>query len=324
MSDEETTIIELTEENIKSMIYIIREQKVMLDFDLARIYGYETKYLNRQVQRNKDKFPDDFMFKITRLELDNLVRCQNVTSRNVGLYYNQAGGTRYLPYAFTEQGIYMLMTVLKGELATKQSIELIRLFKKMKDYIVENIFLPNSASLINDRFLRYDKRLDLMESKLDVVMSNFANLKMYKQFIFVNSERIEADIAYQTIYSSAKHSIIIIDDYISIKTLRHLKVCPPNISIMIFSDNVSKDKVTDTDLGDFYEDTGIRILMMPTNNEWHDRFIIIDYKKDSETIYTSGSSSKDTGNKTTTIIEVGDKDAYYTLFDNLFGDIKIL
>ena len=340
MAEKELAVIELTQENIESMVYEIRGQKVMLDFDLARIYGYDTKYFNRQVQRNIEKFPEDFMFQLTNEELARVLRCKNFTAstnlrskksatndnlRSQFVTANELSSKRrYNPYAFTEQGIYMLMTVLKGELAVKQSLTLIRLFKKMKDYIIENALLPNNASLINDKFARYDKRLDVVESKLDVIMDNFVDPKMYKQFIFVNGERIEADIAYQTIYSLAKYSIIIIDDYISIKTLRHLKVCPLGINIMIFSDNVSKDKVTDTDLEDFFDDTKIRILIRPTDNKWHDRFIIIDYKKDSETIYTSGSSSKDTGNKTTTISEVGDKEAYYTLFDNLFGSIEVL
>ena len=93
-------VIELTQENIESMICIIRGQKVMLDFDLARIYGYETKYLNRQVQRNIDKFPDDFKFQLTEKELATIQRCQNVTP---GLWATGKGGRSYLPYAFTEQ-----------------------------------------------------------------------------------------------------------------------------------------------------------------------------------------------------------------------------
>ena len=347
MSDEETTIFELTEESIESMVYEIRGQKVLLDFDLARIYGYATRDFNNQIKHNIERFENDFRFRLTKEEWLKILKLKKSTSRESDGESNKylmsqdmtsndslrlkkstakelSSKRRYNPYAFTEQGVYMLMTVLKGELAVKQSKALIRLFKKMKDYIVDNSLQINNASLINEKFITYERHFEIVDSKLDILMDNFVDPQKYKQFIFVNGERIEADIAYQTIYSLAKYSIIIIDDYISIKTLRHLKVCPPNISIMIFSDNVSKDKVTDTDLEDFYEDTGIRILMMPTNNEWHDRFIIIDYKKDSETIYTSGSSSKDTGKKTTTIIEVGGKEAFHTLFDNLLGGIEVL
>lgn len=128
----------LTEDKIKNMVYEIRGQQVMLDFELAEIYGYETKNFNRQVKNNIEKFDDDFMFQLTDEEWNNL-RCKNFTS--------SWGGTRYLPYAFTEQGIYMLMTVLKGELAIKQSKALIRMFKRMKEYILENIFLINHREL---------------------------------------------------------------------------------------------------------------------------------------------------------------------------------
>ena len=163
MAEKELTIIELKEENIESMIYEIRGQKVMLDFDLARIYGYATKRFNEQVKRNIEKFPEDFMFQLTNEELEKVLRCQNLTateserisrcnfcttknsvteseesswSKKSAL--NKSGNLRgynikYLPYAFTEQGIYMLMTVLKGELAVKQSKALIRLFKRMKE-----------------------------------------------------------------------------------------------------------------------------------------------------------------------------------------------
>jgi hypothetical protein len=119
----------IDEELIKSKIYIVRSQKVMLDFELAEIYGYETKRFNEQVKNNIERFDDDFRFKLSKEEWINL-RSKKSTS--------SWGGTRYLPHAFTEQGIYMLMTVLKGELAIEQSKTLIRTFKKMKDYIIEN------------------------------------------------------------------------------------------------------------------------------------------------------------------------------------------
>ena len=107
MNEERTNSLEITEELIKTKIHIIRGQQVMLDSDLAEIYGYTTKAFNQQVKRNKDKFPDDFMFQLSREEIEVMVRSQNVTSRNT--FQGQEGGTRYLPNAFTEQGIYMLM-----------------------------------------------------------------------------------------------------------------------------------------------------------------------------------------------------------------------
>ena len=126
---EKNEIMIVDEQLLKDKIYMIRGQQVMLDSDLAEIYGYETRYFNRQVQNNKERFRgDDFMFQITKEELENLM-CKKFTS--------SWGGTRKLPYVFTEQGIYMLMTVLRGEFAVEQSRTLIRLFKSMKDYMTD-------------------------------------------------------------------------------------------------------------------------------------------------------------------------------------------
>ena len=109
-------IIELTEENIESMVYTIRGVKVMLDFDLARIYGYSTNAFNQQVKRNIEKFPEDFMFQLSDVETRMILRSQIVTANEL------SSKRRYNPYAFTEKGIYMLMTVLKGDSAIKQSV----------------------------------------------------------------------------------------------------------------------------------------------------------------------------------------------------------
>ena len=102
----------------------------MLDLDLAEIYGYTTKAFNQQIRNNIDRFPDDFRFQLTKEEIDSILRSKNLTST--------WGGLRYLPYAFTEQGIYMLMTVLKGNLAERQSVAIMRAFKSMREYIFQN------------------------------------------------------------------------------------------------------------------------------------------------------------------------------------------
>ena len=122
-------IILINEKAIQNRIYLIRGQKVMLDFELAEIYGYTTTKFNQQVKNNIEKFDEDFMFQLTKEEFEILISKKLTSSW---------GGRRKLPKVFTEQGIYMLMTVLRGDLATKQSKALIRTFKQMKDYIVEN------------------------------------------------------------------------------------------------------------------------------------------------------------------------------------------
>ena len=122
MSEQNREIVVINEDTIKNKIYYIRNQKVMLDFELAEIYGYTTTRFNEQVKNNSEKFDDDFMFRLTKSEFENLISKKSTSSW---------GGCRKLPYAFTEQGIYMLMTVLRGEIAVKQSKALIRMFKQM-------------------------------------------------------------------------------------------------------------------------------------------------------------------------------------------------
>ena len=310
---QELEAIELTQENIESMIYEIRGQKVMLDFDLARIYGYETKNFNRQVNRNIEKFPEDFMFILTDNETRKLLRCQNGTSNEL------SSKRRYNPYAFTESGIYMLMTVLKGELAVKQSLALIRLFKQMKDYISSNTLLGyNEIIKLTKKVEKHDRHLKKIDNKLDVVMDNFIDPNTYKHFFIMNGEKIEADYVYQTIYKTAKKSIILIDDYIGVKTLLLLKAAYSNIEITIISDNVATPKLEDAYIDDFKDNVNQSLSIIPSNNRFHDRYIIIDSGTDNEAVYHCGSSSKDTGNKITTINKLGDSVIYRNLISELF------
>ena len=147
----------MTVDNICNRVYIIRGQQVMLDYDLAEIYGYEVKRLNEQVKRNITRFPEDFMFQLTTEEDVNL-KSQIATS--------SWGGKRKLPYAFTEQGIYMLATVLRGELAEQQSIFIMRAFREMRHYIKQNqqFVTRSEMHLVSARV-----------SEISVQMSNMAD-----------------------------------------------------------------------------------------------------------------------------------------------------
>ena len=112
-----TKIIEITNEVIINMIHEVRGEKVMLDFELAELYGYKTKYLNRQVKNNINRFPEEFMFRLTSNEVNEISRCKNCTAMSLIQTKGMHGGRVTLPYAFTEQGVYMLMTVLKGDVS---------------------------------------------------------------------------------------------------------------------------------------------------------------------------------------------------------------
>ena len=322
MLDDKIIVPELNNETIESMIYFVRGEKVMLDFELAKIYGYETRAFNQQVARNINKFPERYRFQLTRNELE-LVKSQIVTSRK-SFYSGQEGWTRKLPFAFTEQGIYMLMTVLKGDLAIKQSIALVRAFKQMKDYIIEsNNLLLNTNSYIESKFATYDKRFEKIENKLEIVMDNFIDPSTYKHYLILNGEKIEADIAYQSIYKLAKHSVYVIDDYIDIKTLQLLKCCNPNVDIILFTDNKGRNSLNKSFINDFKNETGFNITIKKNNNKFHDRYIVIDYGSKSELIYHCGASSKDAGKRITTITKIEEKELYKSLIDEILKNDEL-
>ena len=334
MIEENKEIVVIDETTIKSKIYYLRNQKVMLDFDLAEIYGYSTKRFNEQVKRNDEKFDDDFMFQLTEEEISEISRSQNATlNKGTG----RGSNIKYKPYAFTEQGIYMLMTVLRGELAVKQSKALIQMFKQMKDFIIENQDFIGSKELLQIAVQTNQNTKDIAEIKsqmatkedLKKVMENFIDPDTYKHFLLMNGDKIEADVAYTKIYKSAKKSIFVIDNYIGLKTLELLRTAKDNVEVIIFSDNVrNKDMLTKSILNDFIRDyPNINLKMKIADKKYHDRYISIDYGTKNEAFYLCGASSKDAGNKISSItkIEESAKDLYHTMFGGMLNnkDLKI-
>ena len=327
-------IVVINEDTIKNKIYCIRNQKIMLDFDLAEIYGYETRAFNQQVKRNYEKFDDDFMFQLTDEEVYKLSRSQNVTlNKGTG----RGSNIKYNPYAFTEQGIYMLMTVLRGELAVKQSKALIRMFKQMKDFIIENQDFIGSKELVQLAIQTSQNIKDIEEIKsqmatkedLKKVMDNFIDPNTYKHFLLMNGNKIEADVAYTKIYKSAKESIYVIDNYVGLKTLELLRAAKDKTEIILFSDNVkNKNMLTKNILDDFRKDyPNIDLKLKIAGKKYHDRYIAIDYGTENEAFYLCGASSKDAGNKISSItkIEESSNNLYHTMFSGILNnkDLKI-
>ncbi|ADB14072.1 hypothetical protein HMPREF0424_1167 [Gardnerella vaginalis 409-05] len=339
MAEEKKEIVIIDETTLKSKIYYIRNQKVMLDSDLAEIYGYSTKRFNEQVKRNIEKFDDDFMFQLTDEEVSELSRSHFATLNKA---QGRGSNIKYKPYAFTEQGIYMLMTVLRGELAVKQSKALIRMFKQMKDFIVENRDFLSSKEMTqlllqtsqntND-IMQHSKEIANINDKISTlatkedlkkVMDNFIDSNTYKHFLLLNGDKIEADVAYTKIYKSAKKSIYVIDNYIGLKTLEFLRAARDNIQIIVFSDNVrNKDMLTKNILDDFRKDyPNIDLNLKVSDKKYHDRYIALDFGTENEVFYLCGASSKDAGNKISSItqIEESSKDMYHTMFAGMLNN----
>jgi len=322
---------------LKSKILTIRGVKVMLDADLAEIYGYTTKAFNQQVKNNIEKFAEDFRFQVTRKEYREILGSKFLT-------LEQGKYSKTNPYAFTEQGIYMLMTVLKGDLATRQSIAIIRLFKKMKDYIVsENQQLLGNAgftefavqTIQNTREIAtvsnkveaisgevHDMREDLGKMNLDLqkVMENFIDPSTYKHFLIFDGQKLEADVAYTKIYGMAKKSITIIDNYVGVKTLDLLRGIAKNTSIHIFSEQWGDERVTPAIKADYEKarpDVSLKIDR--PNRKFHDRYVFLDYGLSNEKLFLCGASSKDAGNKVTTIMQIEHPEVYHELIESLFS-----
>lgn len=325
-------IILIDEEMLKSKIYVVRDQKVMLDFELAEIYGYTTKRFNEQVKNNIEKFDEDFRFQLRKEEWENL-RSKKSTS--------SWGGSRYLPYAFTEQGIYMLMTVLRGELATKQSKALIRTFKKMKDCIMSNQnligqreYLILSMQMSENLLSTWELRSDLTDvqqrmanvidklgdfvthSELSELMPPFEEDEDKRGYLLLNGKPFWGDVVYDEIYSRARHSIYIVDNYIGLRTLEKLINIPKGVAVSIFSDNLGK-MCENTYLDFCKEYPHISVKLYKSGGIFHDRYMILDYDTADEKVFLCGGSSKDAGGKITSILEDKDRNKYQSLIKEL-------
>ena len=328
MSNNKTTEIvpvEITVETLKAKIYLIRGQRVMFAADLAEIYGYSTKAFNQQVKNNIDKFDEDFRFQITREELDDLVRSNILTSREESMFRGQSGGTRYLPWCFTESGVYMLMTVLKGELAVRQSKALIRTFKAMKDYIAQDSQLIDSSDVVklslqvseNMKDISAIKEKMVTKDDLAKVIQSFSLPDKGIEYVIYAGQTFEADVAYADIYKRAKKKLYIIDNYIGPKTLLMLKSVLANVDIIIFSDNL-KNILRLSEFQTFQtEYPNVKLTFRHTGGKFHDRYIVVDYKCRTEKIYHCGASSKDAGSKITTIAQADNRKLYYPMIEEL-------
>ncbi|MCQ2120332.1 MAG: ORF6N domain-containing protein [Fibrobacter sp.] len=324
-------IVLIDENLLKSKVYTIRDVKVMLDADLAEIYGYSTRKFNEQVKNNIEKFDSDFRFQLTESEYSS-IKNMNLMSKN---RTSSWGGTRKLPFVFTEQGIYMLMTVLRGSLATLQSKAIIRLFKDMKDYIAsENQQLLGCANCVQIATLTAQHSHEISEIRSDVsrlegeaqktqeslgkVMEFFHDPSTYKHHLILNGQKLEADVANSQIYGMAQKSIFVFDDFVGVKTLDLLRGVAQNVKVTIFSDQRNGCALTPAMIADFKAARpDVDIERRPAGGIFHDRYIVLDYKTDHEKMFHCGASSKDAGKRVTTMDLVEYPEVYHELIEKV-------
>ena len=263
--------------NIQNKIYAIRGFQVMLDSDLAQLYGVETKRINEAVKNNPDKFPDDFYFEATDDELENL-RSKISTS--------SWGGNRYSPKLFTEQGIYMLATVLKSKVATNITVMIIRTFANMRRLIKSNDFYSHQLKELEKRQLIYEIKSD---DKFDKIFNALENKQLHPtNGIFYNGQIFDAYVFISDLIKIANESIVLIDNYVDDTTLT-LFSKNQNIKIQIFTSTISKQLQLDINkYNQQYNNLEVKI----TKN-FHDRFMILN----DNDVYHIGTSLKDLGNK---------------------------
>lgn len=248
--------------------------------------------------------------------------------------------SRTLPYVFTEQGLYMLMTVLRGELAVRQSKMLIRLFKQMKDCLVETNILPlwqsvtslmaqtrentRAISELNEDMALVKTALAQTRETLGTFMAGFGTAPFKNEYLVLNGKVVEASLAYREVLAYASKTVFVVDNYISIRTLLHLRDVPAGVRVLLFSDNLGKG-LTASDFSDFQaEYPEVDIELRQSGGTFHDRFIVLDYGTASEKVLFCGASSKDAGRRTSFIYESDRPEMVHVVVEELLRQGKLV
>lgn len=270
-------------DDIKNLIYTIRGKQVMLDSDVAMLYHYETKNINKAVKRNINRFPEDFCFQLTKSERDQMWFQNGTTLKEENIKYRSE---KYLPYAFTEQGIAMLSGILKNDIAINVSINIMRAFIEMRKFINtnKNLFekVINIENKMEKKFLEQDKKFDLVFNQLQ-------QEKIIKQNIFFDGQIYDAYSLIVDIIKRAQKQILIIDNYVDDSILKMLTKKKSNIEVIILTS--SRSNITPLDIKKFNQE--YPILKVSKTNKFHDRFMVIDHQE----MYHLGASIKDLGKK---------------------------
>ena len=278
--------------DIRNMIYTVRNQQVMLDNDLAKLYQVETKRLNEAVKRNIARFPEEFRFQLNEEETEFL-RSQIAT-----LNENDGRGKhrKYLPYVFTEQGIAMLSAVLRSDTAIQTSIVIMKSFVEIRHFMADNSILFERISAIELKQLTYQKQTD---KKLEQVFEFISEHEESNQKVFFDGQIYDAFSLLVSLIQKAEKEITLIDGYLDIGTLNLLAKKNTGVSVTVYTHQ--NTKLTDIDLINFnsqYPD-----LLVKYTNAFHDRFLILD----REIAYHIGASLKDAGKKAFEVTLINDK-----------------
>lgn len=274
---------DIVQSTIESRIITIRNQQVMLDRDLAELYGVETRRLNEQVKRNIERFPDEFMFQLNEDEFQNwMSHFATSNSEKIGL--------RKKPYAFTEHGVTMLASVLKSTTAVKASIQIVKAFVSMRHFLQSNAEIFGELKSIR----RHQLETDIHQKETDKKVSElFTLIDKYNvqniQGIFFQGQIFDAYAKFESFIAQAQREIILIDNYVDISILERFSKKAVGVNVVIYTS--AKSKLTVQDIQKF--NAQYPMLTVNTTSKMHDRFLIIDQK----ILYHIGASLKDLGKK---------------------------
>ena len=296
MAEDKNHVI-VDNKDIKNMIYTFRNQQVMVDSDLARLYQVTTGNLNKAVKRNLSRFPECFCFQLTEHEYKNL-RFQNGSSS----LNNNYGGRRYMPYVFTEQGIAMLSAVLKSDIAVEVSVKIMNSFVEMRRFLISNQELFSRLDRIEIKQLETDRKFEevfnYMAAKNDINQNIFYDGQIYDAFSFIVG-----------LIQKAKKEIILIDNYVDVNTLNIL--CKKNLGVDVVIVTAGKGNLSAKDVTKF--NAQYPKLSVKTTTDFHDRFLILDKCE----VYHIGASIKDAGKKSFGITKIEDKDLIQSLINKV-------
>lgn len=281
----DVTICDINQVSIEHLIYVFRGRQVMLDRDIAMLYGVETRVVNQAVKRNEERFPEDFVFQLSAEETknwksqfvisnqDNNLKSQFVTS--------SWGGVRKCPYAFTENGIAMLSSVLRSPTAIEANIRIMRAFTSMRHFLASNAQVFQRLSNIEYHQIETDKRIDEVFKRIDAQTPP-------KQGIFFDGQVFDAYRFVSDLVKKAKRSIILIDNYVDDSVLILLDKRKDNVAAKIYTQNISPQLQLDLNR----HNSQYPVIVVEQFNKAHDRFLLID-----EDVYHIGASIKDLGKK---------------------------
>ncbi len=305
----------LEEDTIRSKIHMIRGQQVMLDRDIAELYGVETRRLNEQVKRNIERFPEEFMFQMNDEEFENWRlkitasnpnksssnwMSQNATSNlkedskslmsQIATSNYAKMGMRKKPYVFTEHGVTMLASVLKSETAVKASIQIVKAFVSMRHFLMSNSEIFAELKFLHQHQLETDVHIKESDKKIDEIFSLMDKYNVKEtQGIFFQGQIFDAYAKFENFLAKAQKEIILIDNYVDLSVLQRLAKKKKSVNVTIYTD--PKTKLTTQDVQTF--NAQYPILTLKYTTKTHDRFLIID----NSTLYHIGASLKDLGKK---------------------------